>query len=704
MHKKSPIKSALALFLVTLLGGLGTGAALWAESTVPYHSYTYVEHKDGIDSVPTAAAYEPDLVIPGATLVEGGLKSPQDMCYYDGLLYILDSGNKRVVILDQDYQLVRTLDSFNQDGVPIQLGDPQGIAIGPQGVMYLADQGNKAVYMCDLEGNVKTILERPDSDLIPNSVDFLPQKVLVDKNGILYVLALGIYQGALSFDPDGAFLGFFGSNKVSVTEKLLADRLWRMISTQEQKDKMIRYVPVEYKNFALGPDNFVYTVSNFEDDSQKGQVKKLNPLSANILWAGKKPEVADFGDLENIWTGRLEKSRLSAIHVDENEFINILDLERGRIFQYDQLSNLITIFGGKTDQQGSFRNPVALTTINADIVVLDEAKASLSTFKLTDLGRAIHEGTVLYNQGLYQEALEPWQRALKKESFSRLALRGTGRALERLGRYEEAMEYFRQAQTQGAYSDAFYLNRQKQMRENFGWLALAFLLVIAAPFVIGHVRRRNAKPEDRVYMRGKWEYPFYLLMHPFKGWEEFRHEKKGSLLIANLILASWVVMLVAQYQFTGFQFNFNRLEAMNILVLLSSTLFIFILSVVSNWAVATLQDGKGKMRDIWVFGSYAMLPRVLFAIPLIILTNVLHQGEGFFISLAAIVINLWTAVQVVMAVKAVQQYDMKRTLISLVFTAIGVILVILVIILFYSLFNQLFGFGQTVVQEIIMRT
>jgi Gluconolactonase len=674
------------------------------EPPVPYNSYNY-----GVwdESVPAMPLYAPEMSISGWDLGVGALKGPKDLCVDDkGNVYVLDTGNKRVLALDKDLKLLYSLSSFAFGETKIELADPEGLCLGPDGLLYIADRGAKTVIVADYSGRVLRRITKPKSDLIDKSMDFLPNKILVDRSGVLYVLSFGSYEGAYTFDREGGFLGFFGSNKVAVSSKLRSDRFWRLFATKEQRSRMYRYVPVEYANFGLDRDGFIYTVSNFGDDEQRGQVRKLNPLSQNILFAGRKPNLMFFGDWETTYTNRIEKSSLVAVDVDDSGFISVLDSERGRVFQYDQSCNLIAIFGGPGDQVGAFRHAADLVSSGGRILVLDDTKGTLTAFEPTRYGAAIRSGTALYEDGKYQEALAYWFEALKIDRTNYLVLRGIGRAYERMGRYDEAMRYFKNAEFHGSYSDAFREWRTAFLRKNFAFFALAILLLLASPYIVGAIRKRKrseANDEERVHFTTKAQFPFYLIIHPFKGWDELKAERQGSLAGANLILAAWFLVSVAEYQLTGFPFNFNRLDQMNLAITFASTIGIFFLWSVANWGVSTLQDGKGTFKEIWIFSAYSRMTTVLGVLPLVLLSNVLAQDEGFFLQLGSWIVDGWTWVQLLLAVRAVHRYELKGAIVSMLLSILGIVLIIVVGALFVSLFSQVFGFASTIFQEILLR-
>lgn len=66
---------------------------------------------------------------------------------------------------------------------------------------------------------------------------------MADPDGTVFVIAEGVYQGALVFESDGKFKSFFGSARVQASVKLIADRLWKQLLSNDQRSKMSQYVP-----------------------------------------------------------------------------------------------------------------------------------------------------------------------------------------------------------------------------------------------------------------------------------------------------------------------------------------------------------------------------------------------------------------------------------------------------------------------------
>ena len=86
----------------------------------------------------------------------GRFNAPQDI-FVDtwNNLYILDSGNKRIIILDSLFNLIKVIDRLSSDSGTEYLENPTGIYVSPA----------KRIFVADLEGN-------RISDLYPFTCDW----------------------------------------------------------------------------------------------------------------------------------------------------------------------------------------------------------------------------------------------------------------------------------------------------------------------------------------------------------------------------------------------------------------------------------------------------------------------------------------------------------------------------------------------------
>ena len=169
------------------LGIICTAAGTALAENIPYAGYTYDEWNEPI---PSKTGYLPDEVVYGDRDHTVQLNAPEDMCVAeDSTLYVLDSGNNRVVVLSPAFALIRVIETFTlPDGGSYTLQNPTGIAVR-DGKMWIADYDNQTVVAADTEGHIYRLIRKPESAMFPQESAFHPQKVLCDSRVNLYVSA-----------------------------------------------------------------------------------------------------------------------------------------------------------------------------------------------------------------------------------------------------------------------------------------------------------------------------------------------------------------------------------------------------------------------------------------------------------------------------------------------------------------------------------
>ena len=194
--KKRILGGALALSVAACV--LGDSASLTTKADAPYKSYTV----DGYGSVTeTQTAY-----LPYKTLTKVGdeaLLSPTDFCLLkDGSMYILDSGNARVVVSDLEGNLISTFGEGT-------LVTPRGIFVTEDHITYVADRDAKSIFVFDAQGNLTQTYGRPDVPMYGETQDFLPLKIVVNSSGTMYIVCESNTNGIVEISPvdGGTFLG-----------------------------------------------------------------------------------------------------------------------------------------------------------------------------------------------------------------------------------------------------------------------------------------------------------------------------------------------------------------------------------------------------------------------------------------------------------------------------------------------------------------
>lgn len=471
-------------------------SALPAAASDPYRSYAYSTTDEGTLDVAAPQAYLPERVLTGTELGVA-LRSPEDLLFDgEGRLYICDTGASAIHIFSPELRLLRTVTGFKNGGAEDTFSSPYGIFVEADGTLYVADSGNGRVVVLDREGTLVRTVERPDSDLLAADFRFIPQKVLVDSSDRLFVLGKNVNEGILQFTKEGSFLGYYGSNTVVASP---LTRIWKQIMTDEQTAKLTQFVPVEYRNFSLDYKGFIYAVTSVKNVGDP--VRRLNLSGGDVLARtpidGSAQVVGDVSYPYAGVTGIVGPSSFVDITSDDLGNYFILDDKRGRVFTYDDMGNLLFVFGTlSAAQRGAFASPSAITWHDGKLYATDRANAELLVFAPTEYAGLVREAMALYLRQEYTDSLVRWEEIIKCNNNCDLAYYKAGYCLYRLQRYEEAMKYFKLINAKEAYADASDKQGQLWLNDHFDryvlWAAVAIVLLLALRSAVKRLRRRAA--------------------------------------------------------------------------------------------------------------------------------------------------------------------------------------------------------------------
>lgn len=469
-------------------GRYGLCAALLVISGLAFGESTNYTYNYDFWGEQTASpdAYRVGAYILGSALGVGSFRDPQGLFIRDNRIYVCDSGNDRIVLIEADergnHRVTKVVSSVLIDGAESPFDYPMDLFETRDGFIYIADTDNRRVLKLDRDWNYTAAITRPDDQSIGEGMEFLPVKLAADFAGRVFVLARNINKGLLEFDSRLSFAGYMGANRVQVN---VADYVWKLISTQAQKARMDLFIPTEYNNLCLDRDGFIYATNS---SGQVDPVRRLNAMGQDILIRnGYEDPIGDlaYGNAGGI-SGRSKFIDVAAL---DNDSYACFDRIRGRIFMYDFQGNLLYAFGGVGNREGCFVQPAALEKLGPSLYALDSRTAALTRFDLTGYGAAINRALDEYQAGRYEASAEQWEAVLKMNGNYDLAYIGIGRAALRQGEYQKAMKYYRLKRYREGYGKAFQLYRKQWMEANLWKILLVLALVLAGPPAVKFVLR-----------------------------------------------------------------------------------------------------------------------------------------------------------------------------------------------------------------------
>lgn len=463
------------------------GMALFGE--VPYRSYNYNYWEE---QIPAPVPYKPEKSISGEELGIGQFLLPTDLVIDEaGDIYVLDAGNKRIVILDEQFQLKNEITSFQNAGVTDTFKNPNGICISREGILYVADTDNNRIVALTTEGQLVKIIEKPTDAALGEAFVFNPIKVAVDDANRIYVVAKNVFEGLMSFDDTGKFTGYFGTIKVQVSP---VDWFWRKIATKEQRAKMQLFIPTEFTNLDIDDVGFIYATNI--DTTVEEKIRRLNPSGKNVLVNYTNRKI--IGDIDY---------RLSGPYSGPSHFIDIkyrgkgiysgLDRTKGKIFTYDSEGNLLYIFGGMGTALGMFKKPVAVECAGETLYVLDETRGEIIVFSPTEYGASINTAVGLRYDGDEVEAVKYWEKTLKLDSHYELAYSGIGKSLLAANKNKEAMAYLKKGMDKKYYSVAFKRYRNEVLKANISKILLVVTILVAVIISIKFYKKTRGRGKER---------------------------------------------------------------------------------------------------------------------------------------------------------------------------------------------------------------
>ncbi|MHB1452599.1 MAG: YIP1 family protein [Saccharofermentanales bacterium] len=189
-------------------------------------------------------------------------------------------------------------------------------------------------------------------------------------------------------------------------------------------------------------------------------------------------------------------------------------------------------------------------------------------------------------------------------------------------------------------------------------------------------------------------------VHPISFFMELWDKKSYSFLASIPILAMLYIAKIMERQTTGFAFNYNNLDKFNAAMIFVQVFGIFFLWSVVNWAISTLFDGKAKMKEIWIFSSIALIPYTMSLFISVIMSNLFVPDEGIFLEWVVYIGIFWSASMLLIALMIIHDYSFGKVIWSSLASFAGIMVVLFMIVLVFSLFQQIYGFIQDIVTEI----
>ncbi len=709
---KKILKYTAALLLVLILCGLMISPVASAEEyeSEPYDTYMYWTSAEGSkrEAAPIRELYTVEDKVYGFDLGIEEFSEPADLdTDSKGNVYILDADNARVVVLTPQLKLIRIISAPTVKGEELDFSGARGIYLDREDQVYVCDTNNGRVLVFDKNGKYTKQITLPESDVVPDDFNFAPTKLVMDSRGYIFVLSDGSYYGAVVYDEDGNFLGFYGANYVQATVLDFLAKLWdRMTQTEAKRAASVQKLPYQFISMDIDQSDFIYTLTGKTENiysSGTGHIRRLNPAGSNIYKnsSGKGSESLDFTDAGDFKTEVLMPylTDFKKLCVDKNDFVYAVDAQFGHIFIYDSQCNNIGVFGGGgrdfiCEQKGTFERASSIVVYGDMLYVTDAEDCSITSFRITDYGKMYIKAQKLTLDGNYPEAKPLWEQILSVDKNNQLAYIGLAQAALFEGDNTAALDYAETGLDQNDYAVAFQQKRSEFFADNVWWIIVLVVVLAIGIFIWIKLRGEKEKNPDHPV-----RFALNTVIHPFDSFYRLKYKGAGSLGVAFLLMLLYYVAMVVSEIYSGFSFSIFDPADYNSLLTLVRTIGLVVVWTAVNWGVCILAQGKGYLKEIFMVTCYALIPEIIGCVLKLILTNILVPEEAAIMTILMVCCHILTAVVLCVGIMAVHEYDFFRFLWTTVVSVLGILLIVFIIFMIFILTRELSSFIGSIVKE-----
>ena len=700
-----------------------TAACITASAGSAYQTYVYDVYGD--------ALYSPDAYTAISTIdsdymgLNVPIENPGDLVTDQAHnVYIADTGNNRIVVLDRYYKVNFTIAEFSNDqGVPDRLTAPQGVFVSEPNEKYgkliwVCDTGANRIVVFDEFGNFQRIIEEPESTLFDKDSVYKPVAMAVDAYNRLYVVSSTTYQGIIVMTDAGEFTGFIGAQAVNIS---MWDIIWRRFQTKEQRENSEQKVSTEFNNITINMNKgLVYvTTSTIEESAVAGAitgkdktgtnspVKLLNANGSEIMRRNGFWMPAGEIDYSSRSTDEITGvSKIIDAAVGPEDTWSIIDEKRNRIYTYDFDGNLLFAFGDKGTMLGNLGSIEAVAYQGTNMLVLDKTNDNITVFQRTEYGDILLDAIAAESTQDFDLAISLWTDVLKRNSNFDSAYVGIGQAMYRNKDYANSLSYF-----ESAYDTDNWSNSYKEIRKE--WMSTYFLLllliIVALIVGVSMFFKWMTKINKRVATSGKKRtfgqeiaYGFHVILHPFDGFWDLKHEKRGS--VRGAIFFILLAIGTFYYQAIGQGYLLDPYASLaSVWAQIFGVLVPLFLFVLANWCLTTLFEGEGSFKDIFVACSYSLLPIPLLVIPVTIYSNFCITTETDIIGFISTFAFIWLGLLIFFGTMVTHDYSMGKNVITVLGTIVGMVFIMFVAVLFTTLVGKIVSLITNIVDEIQYR-
>lgn len=206
-----------------------------------------------------------------------------------------------------------------------------------------------------------------------------------------------------------------------------------------------------------------------------------------------------------------------------------------------------------------------------------------------------------------------------------------------------------------------------------------------------------------LFSKEKWSHLLYTVSHPADGYYWIRHQNKGSIAIALLLVILYGIAFSMNRICASFIVNDIEPRAVNLVAELAGVILLYFILCIGNWSVTCLMEGEGRFKDIMIAVGYAMFPMLVTTILATIVSQFVAENEEAFYTILMGIGTAYSVILIIMGIMQIHNFTMGKTLVTLLLTVVAMLILIFLALLVMNFITQVFQFLRGIYTELIFR-
>ncbi|MBO7748458.1 YIP1 family protein [Paenibacillus sp. MWE-103] len=188
-----------------------------------------------------------------------------------------------------------------------------------------------------------------------------------------------------------------------------------------------------------------------------------------------------------------------------------------------------------------------------------------------------------------------------------------------------------------------------------------------------------------------------ILFHPADGFEEL--QKTRNLIAACVIILLTLAVRIVTIYMTSFHMTSLQPENADLNLEIIRFVVPLVSGVIACYLITAIMDGEAHFSQIFTAMSYALIPYVVFSIPLAAISTIMSRGElGLYNSISTI-IWAWVALLIFIQLKVLNDYTFKKSVGVMLLSIVAFLIFWGTVGLTFALTNHVLQFVREVIVE-----